>query len=319
MDERTKKILQFFERIGDKITNIIFKPPTEKQNAAGTSFWNKKITRINTLTTLMAVRWAKYADIQLNATMLAESIKAGKLFKFRPVSKTFRPQASKILKDQTVLDMLSAIDGGKKDIKRYFRRTQQLNITEAKINESLRRGLVEGTPKATRDQLQKQLEKKLVNGKILTSSGRSYDPKAYAEMVSRTRLKEAQSEAVIQTVQNHPDGDLVQVSSHNTDDDICLLYEGRIFSISGTSKEYPKLTEKPPFHPNCLHSLTPAIITKPGGKRQQSINAEIEKNTKRSDKALDKLLKKPANTEKQKANKAFIESEKKRIARETNI
>lgn len=51
--------------------------------------------------------------------------------------------------------------------------------------------------------------------------------------------------------------DLVEVSSHNTDCDICKEFEGKVYSISGKHKEYPKLERKPPFHPGCRHYITP--------------------------------------------------------------
>ena len=54
--------------------------------------------------------------------------------------------------------------------------------------------------------------------------------------------------------------DLVQVSVHAMNEppgDICYQYQGRVFSISGNDPNFPQLTDRPPFHPNCEHVLLP--------------------------------------------------------------
>lgn len=66
---------------------------------------------------------------------------------------------------------------------------------------------------------------------------------------------EANNTAVINTALD-VGADLVQVSSHNTDTPLCQEFEGKIYSISGKDPDFPALEEIPPFHPNCLHSLT---------------------------------------------------------------
>ena len=51
--------------------------------------------------------------------------------------------------------------------------------------------------------------------------------------------------------------DLVQVSAHmHPQIDPCTPHQGKVYSISGTSDVFPKLTERPPYHPNCKHVLT---------------------------------------------------------------
>jgi hypothetical protein len=87
-------------------------------------------------------------------------------------------------------------------------------------------------------------------------NGRSYNMRKYSKMVARTELREAQSESTREMCRQF-DHDLVEVSVHGTTCPICAPYEGRIFSLSGHSSDYPMLDSDPPWHPNCMHSIAP--------------------------------------------------------------
>jgi hypothetical protein len=85
---------------------------------------------------------------------------------------------------------------------------------------------------------------------------RMYNLKSYAEMVARTTLAEAQTQATLDQCALY-ENDLVKVSVHGTICDICKEYEGNIYSLSGNDPDYPMLDESCPFHPNCQHGLLP--------------------------------------------------------------
>jgi len=85
---------------------------------------------------------------------------------------------------------------------------------------------------------------------------RTYNLRKYAEMVSRTTFRQAQTQATRDQCARY-ESDLVEVSYHGTDCEICLEYEGKVFSLSGNDANYPILDEEPPFHPNCKHSILP--------------------------------------------------------------
>jgi hypothetical protein len=87
-------------------------------------------------------------------------------------------------------------------------------------------------------------------------NGRFYQMKKYAQLVARTSLRDAQTKATLELCKQYQN-DLVQVSDHATDCEICQEYEGEIYSISGSHPKYPPLSESPPYHPNCKHSLLP--------------------------------------------------------------
>lgn len=97
---------------------------------------------------------------------------------------------------------------------------------------------------------------KLIEGNLININGRNYNLSKYAKMVARTRLRHIQSESVKNTCKQY-DNDLVQISEHGTETEICQQYEGNIYSLTGSTVAYDKLEEEPPFHPNCMHSMSP--------------------------------------------------------------
>jgi hypothetical protein len=79
--------------------------------------------------------------------------------------------------------------------------------------------------------------------------------------VARTTTREATNTGTIDAVQE-VGGDLVQMTSHASACPICQPLEGRVYSISGKSKKYPKLdiafsNGHADIHPNCIHSIVP--------------------------------------------------------------
>lgn len=82
-----------------------------------------------------------------------------------------------------------------------------------------------------------------------------YDPKYYADMVLRTVFREIQTMGTLAAA-DEVGSDLVQVSIHNTACPVCIPFEGKIYSINGKNPAFPPLDDSPPYHPNCLHSLT---------------------------------------------------------------
>lgn len=153
-------------------------------------------------------------------------------------------------------DFAMGIDNGTKRLTGLIRGTQQKLMTEKQINKTIERGFEE---KRTWDRAVKKLYDALEPGKVITilckdGITRNYDPKYYAELVVRTRMRESETNITTQTALAY-ETDLVMVSSHNTDCQICQEYEGRVYSIGGLSKDFPQLDEEPPFHPHCSHLL----------------------------------------------------------------
>lgn len=159
-----------------------------------------------------------------------------------------------------VADMAKALNDGKAIVKRLTRSTQQAILEESfldsALGEAYQRGdirefteiLYENRPetKAWRDMI--------LQGKLVEVNGKHFQPDYYAELVARTKFHEVQSLATLDVADN-VGSDLVIVSNHNTTTPMCQEHEGKVYSISGNHPKYPKLVDKPPFHPNCLHTL----------------------------------------------------------------
>lgn len=100
-------------------------------------------------------------------------------------------------------------------------------------------------------------------------AGRQWGLSAYGDMSVRTTVRQAQTAAVL-TKDEH---DLYIISKIGTTCPVCAVYEGRVYSKSGTSPYYPPLAmafgKIDPsgsddlmntflnIHPNCLHSIVP--------------------------------------------------------------
>jgi hypothetical protein len=88
---------------------------------------------------------------------------------------------------------------------------------------------------------------------------RNYQAGKYAQVVVRTTGREAASVATAQRMLE-AEVDLVTISEHDHAPDECSAYAGKTFSLTGATKGYPVLDQFPPFHPNCVHVMTPAAI-----------------------------------------------------------
>ena len=90
---------------------------------------------------------------------------------------------------------------------------------------------------------------------VTYSNGRRVQLDSYSEMVARTQTQQAYNQANWNRLQERGN-DLVVISVHYPTSDLCEPYQGRVFSISGTSSQYPSLQSAIDgglFHPNCKH------------------------------------------------------------------
>lgn len=88
-------------------------------------------------------------------------------------------------------------------------------------------------------------------------TGRRWSLAAYTSMAARTSTREAVSAATRQRMEGLS-LDLVTISDHGDTDELCDEYAGNTYSLSGDTPGYDVLPDEPPFHPNCIHVMTPA-------------------------------------------------------------
>lgn len=91
-------------------------------------------------------------------------------------------------------------------------------------------------------------------------AGRQWEPKTYASMWSRTRSSEVANETMLAEMKAD-DANIVQITVTGTTTPICILYEGKYFSLDGRGG-LPKLEYSPPFHPNCRHRMLAVTSSK---------------------------------------------------------
>jgi len=126
-------------------------------------------------------------------------------------------------------------------------------VIDELLGDALRAGETRGyAMKAVREHFRARFG----DAQFIRINGRNYNLRSYADLVAKTRLRVVQTEAVLNSCKEY-ENDLVQVSDHGTDCQICLPYEGNIYSLSGKSSAYPYLDSYPPWHPRCQHNISP--------------------------------------------------------------
>lgn len=180
-------------------------------------------------------------------------------------------QLQRIIQD-SVSRFIEAQSEGLLQIEDIFRNTQQAALTEIQINRAIAEGIVmQPGPRQQAKYLADAIKKQL-NGQLLVINGRNYNPDSYAELVVRTRGREAQSAGAADSLREYG-VDTVRISDHHTTTEICQHYEGNIYSLDGKTPGYDILPQMPPYHPNCKHVMYPYIPR--GEKRTLEENRRI--------------------------------------------
>lgn len=109
--------------------------------------------------------------------------------------------------------------------------------------------------------IRKHFNRELYEKKFININGRNYNMTKYAKMVARTRLRDVQSEAV-KNMATQFDNDLIEISNHGTLSEICIPFEGNVYSISGKTPGYEKMPPNgwPTYHPSCEHFASPTSV-----------------------------------------------------------
>jgi len=170
--------------------------------------------------------------------------------------------------DLTANDFIKANQSIRQNVSTYLMLSRQATSAAQQIqafdlrNEEIIAKLLDDAIRegASRQALQQKIrihfQRKLYEQKFININGRDYNLIKYAKMVARTRLRAVQSEAVKNTSEQY-ENDLIEISDHGCDCDICKEFEGNVYSISGNTPGYPMMMEWPPYHPSCEHSASP--------------------------------------------------------------
>ncbi|MDO6355121.1 polymorphic toxin type 50 domain-containing protein [Caloramator sp. CAR-1] len=150
----------------------------------------------------------------------------------------------------------------------YDNLRQATQFAGRRINDYYRQAALEASAKKyaagqTVKDMSKELQQKLLSQGLTgfkDKLGREWRLDTYAEMVARTTTAEIASVATLNTCEE-AGIDLVRITTHYPTCEKCAPLQGKVFSISGKDKRYPKLEDRyrPPIHPNCRHSLQPYV------------------------------------------------------------
>lgn len=170
----------------------------------------------------------------------------------------------------TLIDLRKSSGGIVVTADRVLRATADNGLTQSQINAILATGVAEGTPAATTRAIRDELIR-VNEGKVIEINGRHYQAQNYADMVVRTKTREA----VVTARTERFSGlgiDLVAITGRLSDN-FCTAFLGQVYSISGKHPTYPPLSSLPgggpPFHPNCSKGVRPYIedLATPGQQK----------------------------------------------------
>ena len=150
------------------------------------------------------------------------------------------------------------------DANHYFGRQTQDRIREIGLEAAAQKLSTGETTKEIQRRIVEQLTEEGLIGHV-DARGRNIRLDSYAEMVSRTTLREATNTATVESTRSFG-YDLVKMTTHYPTCAICAPLQGRVYSISGNDERFPALDDLPGFdkgfktiHPNCRHVVTPTI------------------------------------------------------------
>lgn len=158
---------------------------------------------------------------------------------------------------ESMADDLAEMRGGIViNIGRIIRRSAMPVEVNLEVTRTIARQIVAGRSIPT---IQQELLK-MLNGQIVPG-GYKGTLSSYAELLARTRTREAQMAAAIQRI-NEFGIDLVKVPHHAGACPICEPWQGAVFSVSGKDDRFPNLSQMgiPPWHPNCVDAIGPFVI-----------------------------------------------------------
>lgn len=181
---------------------------------------------------------------------------------FNPLGKTEylldEPKINQIISD-TMSDLAAATDKTEMYVKQIIRDTFSENMGKQMAMNLGREQII--------SEMYEQLSKKGFSKDVISESfvgmvdksGKRWSLDSYVEMVTKTKLMDADNEAN-RSAGAVNDYDLAVISSHGATDD-CSKWEGCIISMNGKTEGYITFDEVKEtnecFHPRCQHHLQP--------------------------------------------------------------
>lgn len=269
--DELKLLASWYQDFGDALRDRVLNPRGGKDSSRA---WNQadaaqRLGQVRSLARSLDVRIAgtmgkRFTELAREARAKADrqAIEAGVRPDHGAVAGSFQLVDSKALSvvaRDTLADLRKASGGAVAKAESVLRATADNGLTQTEINDIIAGRLISGDRSAAIQQLAGQL-RAIHEGKVMvlqTKGGpREYDIAKYAEMVIRTKTRQA---TVIARHERFSELgiDLVIITGRISNN-FCTAYVNQIFSISGKDERYPPLSSLPgggpPFHPNCSKS-----------------------------------------------------------------
>lgn len=205
----------------------------------------------------------------------------GTAYQFNKIHK----QAVTALVDDTARAFAESITGVKRNSRVLLGKMVREEITQR-----LAKGMISGEAlRDTRNAIRATIKEKGIVS-LRDRGGHSWSLDRYSEMLIRTKSVEARNRGMVNRLAEN-NFDLVQVSDHMGECELCRPWEGRILSTTGATPGYPTLSFAEAnglFHPNCKHAinvLIPSLAKQtkayyPEEKTRVISESEIKKATK---------------------------------------
>lgn len=164
---------------------------------------------------------------------------------------TLHREAIAVMADSLVQDLVGANLGIGGTASRFIRRAQLTRAKDVQMDKLVLEGLIQGDRRRdVSDRIYKALQDQIVNGEFVVINGRKYHADWYAELVARTRTREAVNQGRVNTALENG-VTLIEIDTHESACPKCREFVGRVYSVDGTDPDFPKAVIIPPFHPHC--------------------------------------------------------------------
>ena len=163
-------------------------------------------------------------------------------------------------------------------VRKVVQEQMRINMAESMGRRTMKKSII---AELTKNGLSKSIKEDAFVG-IVDRKGRRWTLNRYAEMVVRSKYKQARFEGM-RTKALEDNIDLAVISSHGAKD-ACRHYEGMVISMNGTTPGYPTYSElrasNKIFHPNCKHTIYPIRSEDLLTEEERSISRKKTENLK---------------------------------------
>jgi hypothetical protein len=255
-EKQIRQLIEMYRRGFEEILRIIVEKEAKGQ---WTQYWRDLLLEVRAILQQLdeyADTWIEQTIGQVYSQAAAQTavfvIGLGKVSAANPAFAQVHQRAIDVLAQN--------LAGNLRDATQYVGRQTEDVFRRVQLEQAARKYAAGAT---IEDMKKKVIQQLLDQGQTAFKDklGRKWRLDTYAEMVARTITREAASVATINTCKEFG-LDLVQVTTHYPTCHLCAPLQGKVFSLSGKDRRYPKYGENEariPRHPNCRHSIHPYV------------------------------------------------------------